>query len=187
MSDHDEFDQAVADASSQEAVTTVREKKAFPLCPKGSHKGRCVEVKIVDREFQGEKSQAVRLAWDLEKFYEEKNDNGEIVQKPFRVFDTLSLFYGPKARLNKVFKELTNQDVRQLVTEKKFRRDGKDFIQETFQYQAFVNMTAEISVTHNPSKTDPTKIFANIAAYVCDSDAQKTNSSLVFVSDGAGK
>lgn len=184
MSDEtpDDFDSAVEEVATQESVTVTRELKKFPLCPKGTHKGKCIKAEPVEQEFQGQKSMGVRLSWELDKPM--PLEEGQTEQRMFRVFDTLSLFFGPKARLHKVFKELTNEDVRSLVQEKKFKRNGKDFVQETFKFQAFVGMTAEVTVIHKESKSDPTKVFANVSAYVCDSEVQKANASLCFT-DGA--
>lgn len=169
---------------SDESVTVTRELKKFPLCPKGMHNAKCIDAKIREVEFQGRKNSQLSLTWELETTFEDEDNDGNKVQKPFRVFDSLSLYFGPKARLHQAFKELTGEDVNALVVEKEFKKDGKKFISSTFRYPAFVEMKAQVLVKHKESKSDPTKIFANIEAYTCDEATQKYNASLVF-DDGA--
>lgn len=170
----DEFDAAVDAVDG--SVETVREVKKYPLVPKGMHKAKCIEAKIEETEFEGNKRNVLTLVWELESTYE---DNGE--QKHHRMWDRLGLSYGgTRARLPKVFRELTAEDIAPLVKQEKFKKDGKEYIRESFQYEAFVEMETEMLVKHEPGKTDPSKIYAKIAEYSCNPETQAKNAALVF-------
>lgn len=180
------FEEAVDSINEGDAVTSIRELKDFPLCPKGMHKATCIKVEEQEREFDGRKYRVLSFTWELEITFEDERD-GEKVQKPFRLFDSAGLSYGPKSKMNKLFRELTGEDIKPLVLQKPFTKDGKRFVQETLKSrEIFVDMKAEVLVKHNPSKKDPSKIYANIESYSCNEELQKYNSSLVF-EDGAGK
>lgn len=171
----DEFDNAV-ESVNDESVTIVREEKKFPLCPKGLHKGKCIKAEIREGKFGNQ----ISLTWELDTTFESEDNDGNTVQKHFRVFDTLSPYFGPKARCNQAFKELTGEDIAPLVTEKKFKKDGKNFISSTFRYQAFIEMKADLLIKHVEGKADPSQVYANIAGYNCDEETQKYNAALVF-------
>jgi hypothetical protein len=184
MADNDDFD-TVVDELNSESVTIEREMKTFPLCPKGMHKGKCIKAELKETEFEGRKEMKLSLTWELEAQFDDERD-GETVKKNYRVFDTLGLYFGPKARLHKVFKELTGEDVKALVKEQKIKKDGRDFIRSTFSYPAFMEMKADILIRHQEGKSDPSKVYANIDTYSCDEATQKANAALVF-EDGTGK
>ena len=174
----DDFESAVEEVSG-ESVTIEREVKRFPLVPKGMHKGKCIKAEMRETEFEGRKEMKLSLTWELEAQFDDEKD-GKIEKKNFRVFDTLGLYFGPKARLHKVFKELTGEDINALVSEQKIKKDGKDFMRSTFRYPAFQEMKADILIKHQEGKTDPSKTYANIDTYSCDEATQKYNASLVF-------
>lgn len=171
----DEFENAV-DGVNDESVTIVREQKRYPICPKGLHKGTCIKAEIKEGKFGNQ----ISLTWELDTTFEDENENGEKVQKHFRVFDTLSPFFGPKARCNQAFKELTGEDIGPLVQEKKFKKDGKNYVSSTFRYQAFLEMKADLLIKHVEGKSDPSAVYANIAGYNCDEATQAANAALVF-------
>lgn len=179
------FEEAV-DSIGDDAVTSVRELKEFPLCPKGMHKAKCIKVEKQEREYEGRKYDVLSLTWELETTFEDEVD-GKKVQKNFRLFDSAGLSYGPKSKLYKIFKELTGEEIKHVVTQKPFTKDGKRYVQETLKSASiFLEMKAEILVKHNPSKKDPSKIYANIESYSCNDEVQKHNADLVF-EDGAAK
>lgn len=182
--DKDGFETAVEEVEG--AAQIVRELRSFPVVPKGTYRAKCLKAELKEREFEGHKSMNLSLTWELDETYESKNEDGEVVHRNFRVFDNLGLYFGPKAKLHKTFKELTNKEIAPLVVSKKFKKDGKDFVQETFQFKAFEEMEADITVTHKTGTQDPTKIYANIGAYTCDEATQKKNAALVF-DDGAAE
>lgn len=170
----DEFDAAVDAVGG--SVETVREVKKYPMVPKGMHKAKCVSAAIEETEYEGNKRNVLTLIWELEATYEDGGD-----KKHFRMWDRLGLTYGgARARLPKVFRELTGAEIAPLVKEEKFKRGDKEYIREVFQYEAFVDMECEMLVKHDPGKTDPSKIYAKIAEYSCSPELQKKNAALVF-------
>ena len=100
---------------------------------------KIVEAKIEETEFEGNKRNVLTLVWELDATYE---DGGET--RHHRMWDRLGLSYGgTRARLPKVFRELTGEDISPLVKEEKFTKGGKEYIREKFQYEAFVEMETE--------------------------------------------
>lgn len=170
----DSFEAAVDAVNG--AVETVREVKSYPMVPKGMHKAKCIEAKIEETEYEGKKRNVLTLVWELEATYGEGEE-----KRNHRMWDRLGLSYGgARARLPKVFRELTGQEITPLVRQEKFKKDGKEYIKEVFQFEAFVEMETEMLVKHEPGKTDPTKTYAKIAEYSCNPEQQKKNASLVF-------
>ena len=171
----DDFETAVEEVEG--SVQTLRKMRKWPLVPKGMHHGMCIKAELQEKEFEGHKNTVIAVTWELEETYVDEETKED---RHYQIRDSLSLFYGPKARLHKVFLELTGESPEPLVTKKKLKIKGEDYIQELFQFKAFEEMEAEILVKHKQGKADPSKTYANVESYSCDEKLQKKNAALVF-------
>lgn len=163
---------------SDGAVTTVREKPEYEIPDVGTYKAHCIGAELAERKGKGGAYVVVLLTWELEGADATYEFNGE--KKQFTVRDSLSLSYGPKAKLHKSFVALTGETPESLVDEEEFQKGGKTMIRSVFQYECFIGMKADLAIIHNTDEKDPNKTYANIGSYMCKGPTQKANADLCF-------
>lgn len=123
------------------------------LIPAGNYIARCysmIEIGTVNEDFKGESKlqKKVRIGWELPEekkvFKEEKGEQPLVISKEY----TLSM--NEKSNLRKDLKSWR----------------GKDFTEEearSFDITKLLGAPCMLNIIHNPSKSDPSKVYEQIS------------------------
>jgi len=136
------------------AINATNESKPRELIPAGNYIGRCykmLEIGTVEETVQGklQNNRKARIGWELPtelKVFDETKG-----EQPLVIDEEYNLYMNDKANLRKMLQSWRGQ----AFTEEQAK---------SFDITKLLGVPCMINIIHNPSKSDPTKVYNKIAS-----------------------
>lgn len=162
------------------------EKRKYPLLPEGTYKVICAKAELKDAnptgEYYHEGDKNIILRWEVRDATYVDPEDEEQKDRHFQLFNRpLSLAFGERSNLGKLFLRLTGKDVQNYVDSKPMRiaigngkfKEGLEF---TFDHRCLENMECSVAVEHTEWKGEKR---ASIIAHSTTEQQRKDNSDIL--------